>query len=73
MTKAELNRDIKKLYKNSTSRNINLDDFEKEYKRLYYADEMAKDLTFLSLKIMMDLNRKYHIIPPNQFYIYIDA
>lgn len=71
MTNSELNRDIKRLYRSVENGKIN-PDFEKEFKRLYYADKEASVLTLKSLKIMMALNRIYRVIPFHVFYIDIN-
>lgn len=72
MTNQELNRDIKRMYKNCTSlKNTALwfdGDLQKEFKRLYFADKKAEVLTLQSLKMMLTLNAKFKIIEPDQFY-----
>ena len=73
MTNQELNRDIKKMWKTTQDlphTSLWFDgEMEKEYKRLYFADNKADVLTLKSLKIMMELNRKYRFIPFHVFYI----
>ena len=71
MTKHELNRDVKRLYKQYIN-SISFDTSEKmirEYKRIYYADPKGEYLTNLSLRMMIRMNHTFRIIPLHQMYI----
>jgi hypothetical protein len=75
MTKAELNRDIKRLYNKVDSLQGDVfysfieNEGKKEFNRLYYADSSADALTKDNLLRMMSLNRRYHFVPSHTFYI----
>ena len=82
MTKQELNRDIKRMYKSYFDKIYTLEsnDFfnwieeslKPEYKRLYFADNNASVLTLDSLKRMMIIYSKIQVIPFHTFYIEIN-
>lgn len=67
MTASELNRDIKKLLKIQEDPN-----FEKEFKRLYFADSSFQYMNKKSILIMLRLNLRYRFIPLHSFGINID-
>ena len=73
MTKQELNRDIRKLYKRFLDYRLkNFCDTEhealrKELQRLYYANTSLEYLTKKSLLIMIRLNVALRVIPLHQF------
>ena len=80
MTSKELNRDIKRLWKQykshlSNFREDNIDQFYKhiedvikpEFKRLYYADTSMKPLNADSLRYLIRLNLLLRVIPFHQF------
>lgn len=78
MTNKELNRDIKRLYKNvqlakkKTSEeyfNLIENDYRKEFIRLYGADNRAEILTKDSLLKMYRLNLSYQYVELYRFYI----
>lgn len=74
MTKQELNRDIKRLWK-SYEDFINTDPYNREkkaeiiseYERLYYADEDFDYMNKRSVLIMVALNRALRVIEFHQF------
>ena len=70
MTKQELNRDIKRLYKNITPNNS--EQFEEEFRRLYFADKSFEYTNLNNLKIMFRLNLRYRFIALHQFGLSID-
>ena len=87
MTKQELNRDIKRLYKaflkrksgdtsNWTAKDWQNyeqqeDELKKEFSRLYYADKEMKYITLENLKIMIVLNNSLRVIALHSFGNYI--
>lgn len=82
MTNAELNRDIKRLYKSiEKSKELNNDDYysfiEKEAKpeflRLYGADREGTALNLLSFKIMHRLNQTHKFVAFHMFYINLEV
>jgi len=68
MTKQELNRDIKRLVKNSENiTDKNRDAIEKEFLRLYRADKTFEYMNLYSVKMMLRLNVRHRYIPLHQF------
>lgn len=65
MKPKELNRDIKRLYKNAE--NLTESERNAEFKRLYFADEEFDFMNKESIKIMLKLNLRYRIIPFHVF------
>jgi len=82
MTTKELNRDIKRLYKNYMAKRQGeaTDQYYKwvesevkpELKRLYYADNTFNSLNADSLKMLLRLNLCLRVIPFHQFGLFID-
>jgi len=74
MTKAELNKAVKKFAKQIKERSIDPDSIEakKEFNRLHNADGSFKSFNEESLRTMIALNRTFHFIPPHMFAIYVD-
>lgn len=84
MTKQELNRDIKRVYKAYKNRiepktdsdwqeyNKQMDYIKSELKRLYGADKEFEYMTKLSILMMLELNRKVRAIPFHWFGIHIE-
>lgn len=74
MTPRELNRDIKRLVKlyNSGLNHNQLRDFEKEYKRLYYADSDFKYCNKESILIMFSINQRHRFIALHSFGLNIE-
>jgi hypothetical protein len=83
MTKQELNRDVKRLFKNyyeASKVNPSNEYWEwiektvkPELKRLYYADTNFSALTLTSLKMMLRLNVSLRVIPFHHFGLSIDT
>ncbi len=76
MTKAELNKEVKALWKKVKSTEVFCEwtetEIEAKYKILYYVDH---DFTYLNrdnVLRMVIMNRKFHIIPWHQFGLDID-
>ena len=78
MTNAELNRDIKRLYKDySIYLNGDSDVFfswvggyaKKEFFRLYHADLELSAMNKNSILMLLKINRHLRLIPFHQFYI----
>lgn len=67
MTKQELNRDIKRLWKESLKPMTPYEATQKEYKRLFYADRGLEYMNKESIKIMLVLNSQYRFIPLHTF------
>lgn len=83
MTKQELNRDIKRLYKSflnkksGDTRTWTREDWtafenenekiQKEFKRLYFADKNLEYITLNSLKMLLVVNNSMRIIPLHTF------
>lgn len=82
MTPQELNRDIKKLYKNYVKAEKEMsngaffkyveDSIKHEWARLYDADTGLDYMNVESIKILLVLNRKLRIMPPKNFGLYIN-
>lgn len=78
MTKAQLNRDVKNLFKNFEKIKSQDNYYEqveilkKEYQRLYNADNKFEYLTRDNILRMMVLNRKHRVIQFHQFGIFIE-
>jgi len=72
MKKKELNQAIKKLYKYAKNDNIDFEYLNKEYKRLHDMDKQTEYLNINSLRMLIDLNRRFNIVPHHRFLIYID-
>lgn len=74
MEKSHLNRDIKRLWKAyKNDKDIeNLEEFKKEFLRLYYADRNLEFLNVRSIKILTTLNLKKRFIQLHQWMIGID-
>lgn len=74
MTNQELNRDIKRLGKQFDTEKTEkqLQDFEKEFKRLYYADNSFKALNKDSILIMLRTNLRYRFIALHSFGLNIE-
>ena len=79
MTSAELNRDIKRFYKNY-SIHLEIDSSDtffdwverygrKEFKRLYDGDKELKYMNKKSIMMMMKINRHLLIIPLHMMFI----
>jgi hypothetical protein len=82
MTKQELNRDVKRLFKKEQSLNathMTCEDFytiidneiKPEFLRLYRADKNCEYFNLQSLKMLISLNQRYSIIPQHQFFLTI--
>lgn len=79
MTKQELNRDIKRLWKRFVSRRTKEydkkieEELRSEFKRLYYAD---KDMTYMnanSLRWMLRMNLSLRVVNLHNFGLGIDV
>lgn len=81
MTKAELNRDIKRL--GAEIYRMSFEDQDKYFKyleetakpeflRLYRADSSFEYMNLNSIKLMLRLNVKFNIVPKHQFGLMID-
>lgn len=71
MTKQELNRDIKRLAKQFGTEKENTPEFEKEFKRLYFADREFTYMNKDSVLIMLRINLRHRFIALHQFGINI--
>lgn len=67
MTAKELNRDIKRLAKDFNTDKAQLPEFEKEFKRLYWADDKFEYANLFSLKAMLRINSRHRFIALHQF------
>jgi hypothetical protein len=81
MTKQELNRDIKRLFKEFKKAAENLEiekyfevaeELKKEFRRLYDADRELKYVSKDNILRMLILNRRHRVIPFHQFGTGID-
>ena len=72
MTPKELNRDIKRLTKLVGTDKEYTPEFEKEFKRLYYADTEMSYLNVESVKTLLRLNVRHRFIPFHQFGLMIN-
>ena len=72
MTSKELNRDIKRLTKLVGTDKEYTPEFEKEFRRLYYADSSMEYLNADSMRIMLRLNVRKRFIPFHQFGLMIN-
>ena len=72
MTKQELNRDVKRLSKLIGTDKEYTPEFEKEYKRLYYADSTFDYFNLESVRIMLRMNARHRFIPFHQFGLMIN-
>lgn len=72
MTKQELNRDIKRLTKLVGTDKEHTPEFEKEFRRLYYADSSMEYLNVESIKTLLRLNVRHRFIPFHQFGLMIE-
>lgn len=82
MTKNELNRDVKRLYKqwndfrvfsNTNEYKEWMDKvFKHEYRRLYMADTTLKYITKDNLLRMVKMNQHSQVIPPENFGLFIE-
>lgn len=68
MTKRELNRDIKRLYKQWQDRKdlSNEEQLKKELRRLWYADQQKNETTLQSLKMLLIINQSLRVITLHQ-------
>jgi len=71
MTKQELNRDIKRLWKKTKEADVlcewTISEIKAEYKRLFYADPEFEHMNKDNLLRMMALNSKHRFIQLHQF------
>lgn len=67
MTSAELNRDIKRLAKQFGTDGAEKLEFEKEFKRLYYADDNFQYMNKQSVLIMLSINLRHRFIALHSF------
>ncbi len=67
MTKSELNRDIKRLAKQFGTDYAQTEAFEKEFKRLYYADSDFQYNNKDSVLTMLRINLRHRFIALHQF------
>lgn len=72
MTKQELNRDIKRLSKHFATDKAGTPEFEKEFKRLYYADSSFEYINLENLKAMLRINLRHRFIALHQFGLMIN-
>jgi len=72
MTNKELNRDIKRLSKVFGTEKAHTPEFEKEFRRLYYADTSMKYLNAQSMRIMLRINVRHRFIACHQFGLMIN-
>jgi len=80
MTNAELNRDIKRLYKKTTKKmnpktpeewrkyEGNKEEIQKEFRRLYFADSEAIAMNYASFKMMLSINLSNRFIELHQMF-----
>jgi len=71
MTATELNRGIKKLGKQFGTDKSNTPEYEKEYKRLYYADDDFQYMNKDSVLTMLRINLRHRFIALHSFGINI--
>lgn len=74
MTKHELNRDVKRLFKNhfDSTQNGLSEEGKREFLRLYHADSSFEYLTIDNLKRLLRFNLRHRVIQLHSFGLMID-